>query len=170
METDTLWRLYSMTKPITSVAAMMLYEEADSGSPIRSAPYIPSFAGVRVYAGGSDLRPVSGAGHRAGPDLAPADPHRRPHLRVPSRASGGCPLPCRRVDGRGHRPTWTGPGLRRHGRLPLLFQPGAEWNYSVATDVLGRVVEVVSGQTLEEFFATRIFGPLGMTGTGFTRR
>jgi CubicO group peptidase (beta-lactamase class C family) len=51
--------------------------------------------------------------------------------------------------------------------MPLLFQPGAEWNYSVATDVLGRVVEVVSGQPLDEFFATRIFGPLGMTDTGF---
>ena len=53
------------------------------------------------------------------------------------------------------------------GRLPLLFQPGTEWNYSVATDVLGRVVEVASGQRLDEFFAGRIFGPLGMTDTGF---
>ena len=51
--------------------------------------------------------------------------------------------------------------------IPLLFQPGAEWNYSVSTDVLGRVVEVASGQPLDEFFATRIFGPLGMTDTGF---
>jgi len=51
--------------------------------------------------------------------------------------------------------------------LPLLFQPGAEWNYSVSTEVLGRVVEVVSGQRLDEFFAERIFGPLGMTDTAF---
>jgi CubicO group peptidase (beta-lactamase class C family) len=51
--------------------------------------------------------------------------------------------------------------------LPLLFQPGAEWNYSVATDVLGRVVEVASGQRLDEFFADRIFRPLGMTDTAF---
>ena len=51
--------------------------------------------------------------------------------------------------------------------LPLLFQPGTEWNYSVATDVLGRVVEVASGQRLDEFFADRIFGPLGMTDTAF---
>ena len=50
---------------------------------------------------------------------------------------------------------------------PLLFQPGAEWNYSVATDVLGRLVEVLSGQGLDEFFASRIFGPLGMTDTAF---
>ncbi len=51
--------------------------------------------------------------------------------------------------------------------LPLLFQPGAEWNYSVGTDVLGRVIEVAGGSRLDEFFASRIFGPLGMTGTGF---
>ena len=51
--------------------------------------------------------------------------------------------------------------------LPLLFQPGAEWNYSVATDVLGRVIEVVSGQQLDEFLAARILGPLGMTDTVF---
>ena len=51
--------------------------------------------------------------------------------------------------------------------LPLLFQPGAEWNYSVATDVLGRVIEVASGQRLDEFFAARILGSLGMTDTAF---
>jgi CubicO group peptidase (beta-lactamase class C family) len=52
-------------------------------------------------------------------------------------------------------------------RIPLLFQPGAEWNYSVSSDVLGRVVEVASGQSLDEFFASRIFGPLGMADTSF---
>ena len=52
-------------------------------------------------------------------------------------------------------------------RLPLLFEPGTEWNYSVATDVLGRLVEVVSGQPLDRFLAERIFEPLGMTDTGF---
>jgi CubicO group peptidase (beta-lactamase class C family) len=51
--------------------------------------------------------------------------------------------------------------------IPLLFQPGTEWNYSVATDVLGRVIEVVSGQRLDEFLAARILRPLGMTDTGF---
>jgi CubicO group peptidase (beta-lactamase class C family) len=56
----------------------------------------------------------------------------------------------------------------RWGGLPLLFQPGAEWNYSVATDVLGRLVEVISGQSLPDFFAEHILGPLGMVDTGFT--
>jgi CubicO group peptidase (beta-lactamase class C family) len=55
----------------------------------------------------------------------------------------------------------------RWAALPLLFEPGAEWNYSHGTDVVGRIVEVVSGQSLDEFFATRIFGPLGMGDTGF---
>ena len=51
--------------------------------------------------------------------------------------------------------------------LPLLFQPGSEWNYGVSTDVLGRVVEVISGQPLDEFLAARVLGPLGMSETGF---
>src|SRR5260370_38411478 len=51
--------------------------------------------------------------------------------------------------------------------MPLLFRPGAEWNYSVATDVLGRVIEAASGQRLDEFLAARILGPLGMTDTAF---
>ena len=55
----------------------------------------------------------------------------------------------------------------RWAELPLLFEPGTEFNYSVATDVLGRLVEVLSGQSLDEFFRTRIFDPLGMTDTGF---
>jgi CubicO group peptidase (beta-lactamase class C family) len=58
--------------------------------------------------------------------------------------------------------TWAG--------IPLLFQPGAEWTYSVATDVLGRVVEAASGQRLDDFFAERILGPLGMTDTAFYAR
>jgi len=56
----------------------------------------------------------------------------------------------------------------RIASLPLLFQPGTEWNYSMATDVLGRVVEVASGMSLDEFFRTRIFEPLGMTDTAFS--
>ena len=55
----------------------------------------------------------------------------------------------------------------RLASLPLLFQPGTEWNYSVATDVVGRIVEVVSGESLDSFFAKRIFSPLGMRDTGF---
>jgi CubicO group peptidase (beta-lactamase class C family) len=167
VETDTLWRIFSMTKPITSVAAMMLYEEGgfELNDPV--SRYIPSFADARVFAGGSDLRPVT---------IPATEPVRVWHLLTHTagltygflrnhpvdamyRAQGfewGSP---RGVDLAGCVDEWAG--------LPLLFQPGSEWNYSVATDVLGRLVEVVSGQSLDEFFASRILGPLGMTDTAF---
>jgi len=167
VESDTLWRIFSMTKPITSVAAMMLYEEGgfELNDPV--SRYIPSFADARVFSGGSDLRPVT---------IPATEPVRVWHLLTHTagltygflrnhpvdamyRAQGfewGSP---RGVDLAGCVDEWAG--------LPLLFQPGSEWNYSVATDVLGRLVEVVSGQNLDEFFASRILGPLGMTDTAF---
>jgi CubicO group peptidase (beta-lactamase class C family) len=167
VETDTLWRIYSMTKPITSVAAMILYEEGAFELTDPVSDFIPSFADVRVYAGGSDIKSV----------LVPAvEPVRTWHLLTHTagltygfhrvhpvdaqyRAAGfewGTP---RGLDLAQCCDLWAG--------IPLLFQPGAEWNYSVATDVLGRVVEVASGQGLDEFLAARVFGPLGMTDTAF---
>jgi CubicO group peptidase (beta-lactamase class C family) len=167
VESDTLWRIFSMTKPITSVAAMMLYEEGgfELNDPV--SRYIPAFADARVFSGGSDLRPVT---------IPATEPVRVWHLLTHTsgltygflrnhpvdamyRAQGfewGSP---RGVDLAGCVDEWAG--------LPLLFQPGSEWNYSVATDVLGRLVEVISGQSLDEFFASRILGPLGMTDTAF---
>jgi CubicO group peptidase (beta-lactamase class C family) len=167
VEQDTLWRIYSMTKPITSVAAMMLYEEGAIELTDPVSRYIPSFGDIRVYAGGSDLRPVTTPAtepvriwhlltHTAGLTYGfhrvhPADAlHRAAGFEWGSPPGTDLASAC---------DIWAG--------IPLLFQPGAEWNYSVATDVLGRVVEVVSGQRLDEFFAARVFGPLGMTGTGF---
>jgi CubicO group peptidase (beta-lactamase class C family) len=167
-EPDTLWRIYSMTKPITAVAAMMLYEEGAFELTDPVSAFIPSFADVRVYSGGSDLRAVT---------VPAAEPVRIWHLLTHTsgltygfhrvhpadamhRAAGfdGGPLPAG-VDLAQACDIWAG--------IPLLFQPGTAWNYSVSTDVLGRVVEVASGMPLDEFFATRIFGPLGMTDTGF---
>jgi CubicO group peptidase (beta-lactamase class C family) len=165
--TDTVWRIYSMTKPVTSVAAMMLYEEGGFQLTDPVSAFIPSFADVRVYAGGSDLRPVT---------VPATEPVRIWHLLT---HTAGLTYGFHRVHpvdamyrAAGYEWSWPpGADLARAcddwAGLPLLFQPGAEWNYSVATDVLGRVVEVVSGQRLDEFFATRILGPLGMTDTGF---
>ena len=164
---DTLWRIYSMTKPLTSAAVMMLYEEGALALTDPVSAFIPSFADVRVYAGGSDLRPVTVPAtepvriwhlltHTAGLTYGF---HRVDPVDALYRAAGfevGTP---RGVDLAQACDTWAG--------IPLLFQPGTEWNYSVATDVLGRVVEVVSGRSLEEFFAARILGPLGMTDTTF---
>ena len=70
----------------------------------------------------------------------------------------------------GRPPGWTSRACDAWAGLPLLFEPGSEWNYSVSTDVLGRVVEVVSGQSLDKFFAERILGPLGMHDTTFALR
>src|SRR6185312_5654330 len=167
VETDTRWRIYSMTKPITSVAAMMLYEEGALELTDPVSRFIPSFADVRVYAGGSDLRPVT---------VPATEPVRIWHLLT---HTAGLTYGFHRVHPvdalhRGAGFEWSYPpgcdlaqACDIWAGLPLLFQPGTEWNYSVATDVLGRVVEVASGQRLDEFFTQRIFGPLGMTGTTF---
>jgi CubicO group peptidase (beta-lactamase class C family) len=167
VEPDTLWRLYSMTKPITSVAAMMLYEEGAFQLTDPVSAFIPSFADVRVYTGGSDLKPVT---------VPATEPVRIWHLLT---HTAGLTYGFHRVHPadalyRAAGFEWAYPPETDLARacdiwagIPLLFQPGAEWNYSVATDVLGRVVEVASGQRLDEFFSERIFGPLGMTATGF---
>ena len=164
---DTLWRIYSMTKPVTSVAAMLLYEEGKLGLNDPVSEFIPAFADLRVYTGGSDLRQVT---------VPATEPVRVWHLLT---HTAGLTYGFHRthpVDGlyREGGYEWAWPrgtdlaaACEDWARFPLLFQPGAEWNYSVATDVLGRVVEVASGQPLDEFFSTRIFGPLGMSDTAF---
>ncbi|MFF1612114.1 serine hydrolase domain-containing protein [Amycolatopsis sp. NPDC058278] len=167
VETDTLWRIFSMTKPITSVAAMMLAEEGllELDDPI--SRWLPEFASPRVYVKGSALAPLTEPAtspirvwhlltHTAG--LTYGFHHGHPVDAI-YRAAGfewGTP---RGLDLAACSSQWAS--------LPLVFQPGTEWNYSVATDVLGRLVEVVSGLPLDEFFASRIFTPLGMTDTGF---
>jgi CubicO group peptidase (beta-lactamase class C family) len=168
VEADTLWRIYSMTKPITSVAAMMLYEEGRFQLTDPVSAFIPSFGAVRVFAGGSDLRPVTVPAtepvriwhlltHTAGLSYGF---HRVHPVDAMYRAAGFEWASPPGVDLAQACDIWAG--------IPLLFQPGAEWNYSVATDVLGRVIEVVSGQSLDEFLAARIVRPLGMTDTSFS--
>jgi CubicO group peptidase (beta-lactamase class C family) len=168
VEHDTIWRIYSMTKPVTSVAVMMLYEQGRLQLTDPVARYIPSFTDVRVYSSGPALKPLT---------VPAAEPVRIWHLLTHTsgltygfhhahpvdemyRLAGFELMPERAVDLAAACDAWAG--------LPLVFQPGTEFNYSVATDVLGRVVEVVSGQRLDEFFAEHIFTPLGMVDTGFT--
>jgi CubicO group peptidase (beta-lactamase class C family) len=164
---DTVWRIYSMTKPVTSVAVMILYEEGRLALTDPVSAFIPSFAGVRVFAGGSDLRQVTIPAlepvriwhlltHTAGLTYGF---HRAHPVDALYRAAGFEWSTPAGMDLAQACDAWAG--------FPLLFQPGAEWNYSVATDVLGRVIEVASGQRLDEFLAARIFRPLGMTQTAF---
>jgi CubicO group peptidase (beta-lactamase class C family) len=168
VEPDTIWRIYSMTKPITSVAAMILFEEGRLSLHDPVSKYIPSFGELNVYRHGMAAAPVTA---RA------AETMRVAHLMTHTsgltygfqqanavdeayRAAGFFLDPPPDHDLTSACDAWAG--------LPLLFEPGAEWNYSVSTDVLGRVIEVASGQGLDEFFAERIFAPLGMTDTGFS--
>jgi len=162
---DTLWRIYSMTKPVTSVAAMMLYEQGalELTDPVHR--WVPSFADARVYAGG----PATGAA-----TVPVTEPVRVWHLLT--HTSGltygfhhAHPVDeMYRLQGYeyGAPPDADlAAACDTFARTPLLFQPGTEWNYSVSTDVLGRVVEVVSGQSLDEFFTEHILAPLGMDDT-----
>jgi CubicO group peptidase (beta-lactamase class C family) len=167
VEPDTLWRIYSMTKPVTSVAAMMLYEEGAFELTDPVSAFIPAFGGVRVYAAGSDQRQVT---------VPATEPVRIWHLLTHTAGLTYGFLRVHPVDAlyRGAGFEWAWPAgmdlataCEAWASFPLLFQPGTEWNYSVATDVLGRVIEVASGQRLDEFFAARILGPLGMADTAF---
>ena len=164
---DTVVRLFSMTKPITSVAAMMLYEEGEFELKSPISKWLPEFADTRVYRSGSHLAPVT---------EPQVEPIRVWHLLT--HTSG--------LTYGFHNTHVTDAIYRRQGfewgnppgadlaeccakwaAMPLAFQPGTEWNYGVSTDVLGRLIEVVSGMTLDEFLRTRILEPLGMTDTDF---
>ena len=167
VEEDTLWRIYSMTKPITSVAAMMLWEEGRFELKDPVARFLPEFEAPRVYRGGTAAKPVT----------RPAvEPIRMWHLLTHTSGLTYGFHAAHPVDAmyRAAGFEWsTPPGLdlaaccERWAALPLLFEPGSEWNYGVSTDVLGRVVEVIAGQPLDAFLAARVLGPLGMPETGF---
>jgi CubicO group peptidase (beta-lactamase class C family) len=164
---DTLFRIYSMTKPITSVAAMMLWEEGAFELKDPVSRFIPSFADARVWTGGSQQKPETAAvrepvrlwhllTHTAGLAYGFAYAHPVDGIYRDRGFEFGAPAG---LDLAGCVDMWAG--------IPLLFEPGTEFTYSVATDVLGRVIEVVSGQTLDVFFKERILDPLGMKDTGF---
>ena len=165
---DTIWRIYSMTKPITAVAAMMLWEEGKFELKDPVSKFIPSFADQKVWKSGSTakyfLDPVVQQmeiwhllTHTSGLTYGFMMAHPVDALYRDAGFDWGIPT---ELD--------LAATCDRLASLPLLFQPGTEWNYSMATDVLGRVVEVASGMSLDEFFRTRIFEPLGMTDTAFS--
>ncbi|MEO8749719.1 MAG: serine hydrolase domain-containing protein [Allobranchiibius sp.] len=164
---DTLYRIYSMTKPITSVAAMMLVERGLLRLDDPVATYLPAYADQRVYVGGPAAAPVT---------RPAAGPMRIRHLLS---HTSGLTYGFQRVHPTDEAMRSAGfdigvpPGMDLAAAtdamagLPLRFEPGTSWNYSVSTDVLGRVVEVVSGMSLGQFFSAEIFEPLGMHETAF---
>ncbi len=161
LEPDDIFRIYSMTKPVTSVAVMMLVEEGRLALDTRLADVLPQFAGVQV----SD----------AGRLRAPASPILIRHLLTHTAGLGYGDIGRTPVDSlyrEARLGVWGTAGNLEQtvdaiARQPLIFDPGTRFNYSMSVDVLGRVVEVVSGMTLEDFFRERIFEPLRMDDTGF---
>ena len=162
MQTDAIFRIYSMTKPIVSVATMMLWEEGRFLLTDPIGDFLPELAGRQV-----------GVERNGALTLVPAE---RPiTVQDLLRHTSGLTY-----EGRGntlvHR-AWSAAGTDQRqsnaglvstlGKVPLLYQPGTHWEYSRSTDVLGRLVEVVSGQTLGAFLHDRILGRLGMADTAF---
>jgi CubicO group peptidase (beta-lactamase class C family) len=162
-----VWRIYSMTKPVTSVGLMMLYEEGrfQLDDPVHR--FIPSWQNLRVFVGGNY------------PTFKTAAAERPMTIRDLLSHTSGLTygfMERTNVDA-AYRKLGVADQTRRGytlqdmvetlAELPLEFSPGTRWNYSVATDVIGHLIEVISGQRLDAYLRERIFDPLGMRDTGF---
>jgi CubicO group peptidase (beta-lactamase class C family) len=166
--TDTIWRIYSMSKPITSIAAMILFEEGQFDLNESIATWLPEFGDLQVYVDGPPEAPVTRRAdgpirvwhllsHTAG--LTYGFKWQHPVDAIYRARGYDYDAAPKDVDLAGL--------VADVATCPLVFTPGEAWNYSYATDVLGRLIEVWSGMPLDEFLQARIFDPLGMTDTGF---
>ncbi|MFM8517380.1 MAG: serine hydrolase domain-containing protein [Nevskiaceae bacterium] len=166
MSLDTRFRIFSMSKPVTSVAVLMLYEQGKLQLDDPVSRYLPEFADTRVF------KSVDAAGNIETEAL------RRPitirHLLTHTSGLGygsnydrSSPLAKSWGEFNPYGGQSTAESIRQLAKLPLYFQPGSDWRYSYATDVLGHLVSVVSGMPFEQFLKTRLFDPLGMSHTGF---
>lgn len=160
----TIFRIYSMTKPVTSLAAMMLFEEGKLRLDHEVSRFIPEFADVQVFDGGNRE------------DYTTRAPDRPMTILDLFTHTSGITYGFLMQDEpdaiyRKHKigaPTETLLEMsQRIAKLPLSFSPGTQWGYGHSIDVLGAIVEIVAGQPLDEFFRERIFGPLGMDDTDF---
>ncbi len=165
---DTIWRLFSMTKPVTAVAALMLYEEGKFDLNDEVGRWIAELKEPRVYVGGPSVamttRPASEPvrvhhlfTHTAGltygfQSVSPVDAYYR--------GLGYDELSWKFPEGAD-----LASAVRDWCSAPLLFDPGSAWNYSIGLEILGRLIEIWSGQRLDEFIEERILAPLGMTDT-----
>lgn len=166
MRADSIFRICSMTKPIVSLAVMMLYEEGRFELDDPVSKYIPEFGDPKVLVTPKEGKPytipatqpitirnllthTSGIGYNWDPALGS-------FYKEANVASGLLPF-----DGT------IGESVKRLARLPLLFNPGERWNYGLNVDVLGYLVEVISGKPLDQFLKERVFEPLGMQDTFF---
>jgi len=164
---DAIARVYSMTKPVTSVALMMLYEQGRFLLEDPISRWLPSFAAPRVFVGGDAARHTTREAareitvrdvltHTSG--LTYGFQHQHPVDAVYRHHGLGDFTPSKRS---------LTEEMELLGTMPLQFDPGTQWCYSMSTDVCGALVEAISGTTLDEFFRREVFEPLGMVDTGF---
>jgi CubicO group peptidase (beta-lactamase class C family) len=167
MVADAIFRICSMTKPITAVAAMQL---VDQGTIVLDDPvsrFIPAFSNVQVFTGGSAAAPELRAParpltvrdlltHTGGLTYGMFEPHPVDSMYVAANLI--------------NHATTLEEFANRAATMPLRFDPGTRWNYGIGLDIMGRVIEVASGQSFDAYLQEHLFAPLGMTETGFTIR
>tara|TARA_E500000331_G_scaffold266807_1_gene258125 strand:+ start:2305 stop:3522 length:1218 start_codon:yes stop_codon:yes gene_type:complete len=169
---DSIFRIYSMTKPITSIALMQLYEQGKFLLEDPVEKFLPSFKDPVVLLGGSLLKPETRPAqtvmtirdlltHTSGLTYGFHFQNNLDQMYRDQKLGG----PLTEKEGRAN--VSLEEGIDRLGGLPLLFDPGTAWNYSMSTDVCGRLIEVIGGCSLDEYFKENIFKPLGMEDTGF---
>jgi CubicO group peptidase (beta-lactamase class C family) len=166
MTEDSILRIYSMTKPITSLALMTLHERGlfSLDDPVHR--YIPSWRGLRVWTAG--CYPLFASERPARPMTIRDLFMHTSGLTYGFMNASNVDAAYRELDVATPRPDYTLQDMiDKLAQLPLEFSPGERWNYSVATDVLGYLVEVLSGQRLPDYLQSAIFDPLGMTDTSF---
>ena len=164
MQRDTIFRIYSMTKPITGVAMMILYEEGKWKPSDPIAKHIPEFADLKVYAGAE----ADGKLKLDKPAHPPTMGELMSHTAGFTYGYFG-DTPVDKMYQQAH-PLQAGSFkefIDRVAKLPLVYQPGEEWIYSIAVDVQGYLVEKLSGKPFPDFLRERIFVPLGMKDTAF---
>jgi len=164
---DTIYRIYSMTKPLTSTAIMMLYEEGRFQLDDPISKFIPAFANQRVFMGGS----------RGKMELAPAERDitfrdlltHTSGLTYGMMEANAVDALYRAKDGVDFQTSTATlkEVVEKAASLPLIAQPGKAWNYSISTDVLGYLVEVISGMPFQDYLVEKVIKPLGMVDTNF---
>ena len=167
MSTDTIFRIYSMTKPVTGTALMMLYDEGkfELDDPVEK--HVPALAGMEVFVDQDDDGNwvTEPAGHPM--TMRELMSHTGGLLYTPPLGNGPV-ANAYFAAGINDLPNYTlAESIPALGDIPLGYQPGTQWVYSISVDVQGYVVEVLSGQTFDEFLQERLFDPLGMEDTGF---
>ena len=161
IEADTIFRIHSMSKPITSVAVMMLYEEGHFQLDTPVSDFIPEFKNMKVY--NEDQTEILDAKREI------TIKHLLTHTAGLTYGWGNEPVDDRyREANLFQLGTTLVDSMKKLSEIPLVHEPGDRWTYGVSVDVLGYLVEVVSGMPFEKFLQTRLFGPLGMVDTAFS--